>query len=329
MEMIETAHETEIEGVSIAWGEMGSGYPLVLLHGLYDSHRTWRRIAPLLAMNFRVLMPDLPGHGFSGRPDAPYTLEWHAGMVAAWMKAIGVEKAHLCGHSYGGGIAQWMLLDHRSKVDRLALISSGGLGRSIAPGMRLAAFPILGKVLAPRLMRIAVPLALRYAPQLYGQMEREEQELFLRMIRIPGTDRAFQRTLEGVINVFGQYMQTIQRAHEITEMPPIALFWGSKDPLIPIRHGEEAVSRSEGITLTTYPGCRHYAQLEAPEQIAGDLIAFLIDSNCPSARYRKSQSKRNRRAELFEKTIAVESRFADLFYEKTVSFLSIFRTANR
>ncbi len=299
MEIIGTAHETNIENGPIAWGEMGSGYPLVLLHGIYDSHRTWRRVAPLLAKSFRVLMPDLPGHGFSGRPDAPYTLEWHAGMVAAWMEAIGVETAHVCGHSYGGGIAQWMLLDHRSRVDRLALVSAGGLGRAVAPGMRLAAFPVLGKILAPRLMHFAVPLALHYVPHLFGHMEKEEQLLFVRMTRIPGTDRAFQRTLESVINIFGQHRQTADRAQEITKMPPIALFWGAQDPIIPIRHGQTTVARSENITLTTYQECGHYAQLDVPDQFAIDLIEFLVDPDRRPARFHRHLSKKGREATSF------------------------------
>ncbi|RJO63285.1 MAG: alpha/beta fold hydrolase [Myxococcales bacterium] len=285
MDMIGTGHETAIQDTSIAWGEMGSGYPLVLLHGLYDSHRTWRRVASMLSLRFRVLMPDLPGHGNSGHPDAPYTLSWHAQMVAAWMEAIGVETAHVCGHSYGGGVAQWMLLDQRSRINRLALVSAGGLGRAVAPGMRLATFPVLGRLLAPKLLHLAVPLALRCAPALYGHMEPEERELFLRMSRIPGADRAFQRTLEGVINIFGQYMQTTQRAHEIADMPPIALFWGSDDPFIPIRHGRDAVARTENISLTTYPGCGHYAQLDAPEAFAHDLTEFLLDPDRPAARF--------------------------------------------
>ena len=58
----------------------------VLLHGMLDCHRTWRRSAHLLGQRFRVLMPDLPGFGYSGRPDAPYTLEWFADVIGQWMK---------------------------------------------------------------------------------------------------------------------------------------------------------------------------------------------------------------------------------------------------
>jgi pimeloyl-ACP methyl ester carboxylesterase len=112
-----------VEGIRLHWAELGSGPPLVLLHGLCDSHRTWFLTAPYLARTRRVLMLDLAGHGESERPDASYSLEWHADMVAAWLAAMGISEADVVRHSYGGGVAQWMLLNHRRRVRRLALES--------------------------------------------------------------------------------------------------------------------------------------------------------------------------------------------------------------
>ncbi|MBZ0271513.1 alpha/beta hydrolase [bacterium] len=285
METIGKAHETAVADTTIAWGEMGEGDPLILLHGIQDTHRAFRRIAPLLARHFRVLMPDLPGHGYSGRPDAPYTLPWYANVIAAWMDAIGVPAAHICGHSYGGGIAQWMVLDHRERIDRLALVSAGGLGRGVAPAMRLATFPLLGPMFTPVVMRVAIPAYVRLAPAFFGNMERDEQDRFIAMSRIPGSARAFQRTVDGVINLFGQYMQTTHRVAEVERMPPVALFWGTKDPVIPVRHGRDAVKRSEGITLTEYKGCGHFSHLDAPEAFARDLTEFLLDPDRRPARF--------------------------------------------
>jgi len=276
-EMVGQGHETEVFDTRITWGEMGAGEPLVLIHGIQDSHRTWRRVAPRLAGRFRVLMPDLPGHGYSGRPDAPYTLGWFSDVVAEWLRKIGVAKAHVCGHSYGGGVAQWMLLEHRHCVDRLALVAAGGLGRRVGMGMQLAAFPVLGRRLTPLALRHGLPFFLRRSAAIFGHMEPAEVERTIRMSRIPGTNRAFQRTLEGVINVFGQYVQTTQRVAEVSDMPAVALFWGTKDPIIPIRHGLSTAARSLGIELTAYQGCGHFPHLDAPERFSRDLTEFLID----------------------------------------------------
>jgi pimeloyl-ACP methyl ester carboxylesterase len=91
-----------VDGTRIHWAEMGEAndsVPIVLLHGINDSHLTWRRIAPLLASHRRVLMPDFPGCGLSERPDASYTLQWHAHIIASWMALLHIGQADIVGHS--------------------------------------------------------------------------------------------------------------------------------------------------------------------------------------------------------------------------------------
>jgi pimeloyl-ACP methyl ester carboxylesterase len=284
MTMIGRAHEDEANGTTIAWSEMGAGPPLVLVHGFQQSHRTWRRVAPLLAESFRLLMLDLPGHGLSGRPDAEYTLTWYAATVSAWLEAIGVARAHVCGHSFGGGIAQWMLLEHRDRVDRLALVAPGGLGREVGMGLRRATVPVLGRAFTPLVIRYGLPLAMRVRPSAFGGVEADEIECAAEMNRIPGTDRAFQRSVEAVINRRGQYVRTMDRIHEVASLPPMALFWGEDDPVIPHRHGRAVFERVTGITLKTYPKVGHFPHLEVPEIFARDLRAFLSDPDRPGAR---------------------------------------------
>lgn len=284
MDMVGTAHVADANRTAIAWGEMGTGDPLVLLHGFQQSHRTWRRVAPLLAREFRLLMPDLPGHGVSGRPDVPYTLTWYATTIAAWMDTVGVPRAHICGHSFGGGIAQWMLLDQRGRVNRLALVAPGGLGREAGMGMRFATLPILGRALTPLVIRFGLPIAMRHASAAFGHMEAEEVARAAVTNRIPGTDRAFQRSVEGVIDIHGQYMRTMDWVGEVTSLPPIALFWGENDPIIPLSHGREAFRGFAGVSLTTYPGSGHFPHLDVPARFARDLSAFLHDPQRPPAR---------------------------------------------
>ncbi|GMV41081.1 MAG: hydrolase [Myxococcales bacterium] len=283
MSDLDTQRQTQALDTTISWVEAGEGSPVILLHGLLDTHRAWRRLAPRLAPRFRVLMPDLAGHGDSGRPDAPYTLSWHARVLVAWMDAIGVPRAHLCGHSYGAGLAQWMLLEQRDRVDRLALIAAGGLGREVALGMRLAAFPLLGPRIAPLAIRFVVPVALRLMADSYGHIEPAEIDHLVRCARAPGTAMAFQRSLEAVIDIRGQTLRTADRAAEVGDLPPTALFWGTEDPIIPYRHALDTVAHARGVALTGYEGCGHFPHLDRVDELARDLTDFFCDPTRPSA----------------------------------------------
>src|ERR1700694_1318575 len=117
---VEEKHlEADLGEVTLHWTEIGEGPPVLLLHGLNDSHRTWREIWPRLSGR-RLLMLDLPGHGMSGRPDAPYTLDWNATQVAGWIEQLDLRDLDVVGRSYGGGVAQWVLLKCRARARRPA-----------------------------------------------------------------------------------------------------------------------------------------------------------------------------------------------------------------
>lgn len=301
MDMIGKPRVTSIDGTTIAWGELGHGPPLVLLHGLGDSHRTWRRAAPRLAERYRVLMPDLPGHGLSGRPDAPYTLDWYARVLAGWIGTLELGRVHLAGHSFGGGVAQWMLLDEAAsegravEVDRLALVAAGGLGREVGFGLRLAAFPLLGPYLAPALMRIGTRVMMRVASSHFAHPEPEEIDRLAWMNDAPHSGRAFQRTVSGCIDLFGQYRQTWERIHEVTALPPLALYWGERDRILPVKHAFAARERVEGASLVTYADCGHFPHLDATDRFVLDLASFLGDAERPRARLVVSVSPAPRR----------------------------------
>jgi len=69
---------------------------------------------------------------------------------------------------------------------------------------------------------------------------------------------------------------------------PIALLWGARDPIIPMRHDRKTLRRLKGSALTTYRGCGHYPQLDNAERLAGDLSAFLRDPARPKAVFVRS-----------------------------------------
>src|SRR4029077_14360720 len=123
--------------IDVAWFEVGRGEPILLIHGLADDHRAWRRALPDLMLRHRVLMYDLRGHGATslGRPDG--TLRQLGADLAAVMEATGVDGAHIAGFSLGGTIAMRMAIDRPARVRGLVLVAtSSRVGRAAADWYR-------------------------------------------------------------------------------------------------------------------------------------------------------------------------------------------------
>jgi pimeloyl-ACP methyl ester carboxylesterase len=261
-----------IEEVRLHWAELGpaAGDPLVLLHGLNDSHQTWQHVAPALARRRRVLMPDLAGHGLSSRPDATYALAWHAHVIAAWFARLGLENADVVGHSYGGGVAQMLLIECAARIRRLVLAASGGLGRELGLPLRLAALPHVVELLGQPFMALGTRLALRGS----GYTKQDIAQA-VAMTAAPGSARAFARTVRDIADWRGQRRSYHQRAHEVPAVPPIAIFWGDRDKMIPISHGRAFVESGEGLSFKVFTKCGHYLHHDNPELFVQLLIEFL------------------------------------------------------
>jgi pimeloyl-ACP methyl ester carboxylesterase len=259
-------------GTEVYYEEAGAGPPLVLLHGIGDTHRTFRRVLPYFAQHRRVIAPDLPGCGLSGRPDASYSLEWQADVIGSFLEALGLSEVDLLGHSYGGGVAQYMLLRHRHRIRRLALVASGGLGREVSVELRLASVPIIVEALGQPFMAPVAPFALQAAGGLVG----EDEVAWLREVNAkPGTARAFARTVRDVIDWQGQTRHFADRVREVASLPPMALFWGARDRVVPLTQALQTTRMLAGVSLTTFADCTHFPHHQRPEELARDVLAFL------------------------------------------------------
>jgi pimeloyl-ACP methyl ester carboxylesterase len=275
-----------IDGVRLHWAELGDSTekpPLILLHGLKDCYRTWRQVALGLARDRRVLVPDLPGHGLSGRPDASYELSWYAHIMERWLDTVGVDGVDIVGHSFGGGVAQMMLLNYPQHIRRLVLVSSGGLGREISVSLRLASIPLVVEQLGQRFMGPCTGLALKATG---AMLSTEEVARLSAMNAQSGSARAFARTVRDNINWRGQRNSFFQHAKELTRLPPIAVFWGDRDTVIPFSHAETLATAVEGIRVTRFPGCGHYPHHQEPDTFVDRLRDFLDAANVPPARLR-------------------------------------------
>jgi pimeloyl-ACP methyl ester carboxylesterase len=276
----------DVDEVRIHWAELGGSSaapPVVLLHGLNDCYLTWKRVAPLLARDRRVLIPDLPGHGLSSRPDASYRLRWYAHVMARWVETAGLEEVDLVGHSFGGGVAQMLLLEPGTRIRRMVLVSSGGLGREIAAVLRLASIPLIVESWGQPFMGPGTRLALKGAGQSISPAHIAELSA---MNAQQGSARAFARTVRDIIDWRGQRRGFLQHAHEIAELPSIAVFWGDRDTIIPVAHAQSLADSVEGIQFKLFEGCGHYLHHEQCESFADALRDFLDAPSVPTARLR-------------------------------------------
>src|SRR5215207_6196578 len=142
------AWEVDLHGHQVVYRTAGQGPPVVLVHGMVNSSRHWQAVALRLARHHTVIAPDLVGHGDSATPRGDYSLGAHAAVIRDLLSALGIERATVVGHSLGGGVAMVFFWQFPHRVERLALVSSGGLGREVSPLLRTAALPGTGALIA-------------------------------------------------------------------------------------------------------------------------------------------------------------------------------------
>src|SRR3712207_6422371 len=140
--------QIDLHGHHAIYRSCGSGPPVVLIHGMINSSRHWERVALQLGDRHTVIAPDLLGHGDSATPRGDYSLGAHAASIRDLLSAIGIERASIVGHSLGGGVAMVYFWQFPQRTERLALISSGGLGREVSPLLRSMALPGMSRALA-------------------------------------------------------------------------------------------------------------------------------------------------------------------------------------
>src|SRR6266700_3989286 len=94
----------ELHGDRIAYRDAGQGPVLLLIHGMAGSSATWQALIPLLSKKYRVMAPDLLGHGMSAKPRGDYSLGAFAVFLRDLLDELGVDRATVIGQSLGGGI---------------------------------------------------------------------------------------------------------------------------------------------------------------------------------------------------------------------------------
>ena len=284
------AWQAELHGHEVIYRTVGTGPPVVLIHGMVNSSRHWKRVALELADRYTVIAPDLIGHGDSATPRGDYSIGAHAAAIRDLLASLGIRSATIVGHSLGGGIAMQFFWQFPERVERLALVSSGGLGPQVSPMLRAAALPGFG----PALALAAQPRAIDALDDVAQRLKRrgwpksvylEAVVRALRPLERPAARKAFLHTLRSVIDARGQRVSAVDRLYLLGPVPTL-IVWGGRDRTIPIEHGLEAHEQIPHSRFETLPRAAHFPHLDDPEGLAAVLGDF-IESTDP---YRLDQS---------------------------------------
>ncbi len=284
----------DLHGDRVAYREAGAGEAVLLIHGMAGSSATWRAVLPQLSKKYRVVAPDLLGHGKSAKPRGDYSL----GAFAVWLRdlldELGISRATVVGQSLGGGVAMQFTYQHRDHCQRLVLISSGGLGPDLNWILRILSAPgaeLVLPVIAPRpVLSVGKKLGSWLTSAGIHAPRAGEIEIWNAYSSLSDGQKrqAFLRTLRSVVDYRGQAVSAVNRLH-LSSGLPILLIWGDRDRIIPVAHGYAAHDALPGSRLEVLAGVGHFPHVESPTAVVDILDDFIVTAT-PNADVRERKS---------------------------------------
>lgn len=268
----------DLHGERVAYVDEGSGEAVVLLHGIAGSSQTWRALIGPLSRNYRVIAPDLLGHGNSTKPRSDYSLGALSALVRDILDELGIARATIVGHSLGGGIAMQFVYQHPDYVERLVLIGSGGLGPDVGLTLRLASLPgaeLVLPVIAARRLLSPGDRVLSWMRKMGVESPRGE-ELWRHYSSLSDgpTRRAFLRTLRSVVDHRGQAVSALNKLNFRTDFPVMAI-WGERDNMIPVKHAYAAQKVRPDVRVEVLADVGHFPHAERPAEVAALIDDFI------------------------------------------------------
>lgn len=268
-----------LHGHELSYADSGKGPVVLFIHGILGSQQQWSHLVDTMDDDHRVVMPDLFGHGESAKPLGDYSLSSHAATMRDLLDHLDIDRVTLVGHSLGGGIAMQFFYLFPERVERLVLVSSGGLGREVNVALRAATLPGAAQVLsvaasAPVLSQVE---ALGKAATKAGWRPGADISAIWKGFSSLGdreSRRAFLATTRAVIDIGGQSIS----AHDHLEgsLPiPTLIVWGSKDHMIPASHARSVEQALPECQVEIFDGAGHFPHLDDPDRFARLLREFI------------------------------------------------------
>lgn len=246
---------------------MGSGPPILLVHGTGAATHSWAGLMPLLAQHFTVVAPDLPGHGFTGTPSGyGLSLPGMSRLLGQLLDKLGIVPTAIIGHSAGGAIGAEMLLTLGTKAEHLIAING-----AFKPFDGLAAhvFPIAAKLIVLNPITILALAAGggnhdRVRKLLDGTGSHVDEQMLGHYADLFGS----AGHVNGVLGMMARWElhKLVPRLPTLTT--PMTLIAGSGDTMVPPTVSQHVASMVPGANLVTLQNYGHLMHEEAPNAVA-------------------------------------------------------------
>ena len=252
---------TTVDGRTLRYARRGQeGEPVILIHGFGGDLNNWMFNQEALAGNHQVYALDLPGHGRSTKDVGDGSLDTLADVLNGFLRSLEISRAHLVGHSMGGGVALTFSLAHPAQAASLTLMGSTALGTEINNEY------IQGFIAARRRREMKFHLQKLFSdPSL---VTRQMVEDVLKFKRIDGVQDALRAVSDQFCSGGGQRVFLGKRLGELSM--PLLVIWGKNDQIVPASHAQ---GLPDHIRTEIIPGAGHMVQME----VAGKVNRLILD----------------------------------------------------
>jgi pimeloyl-ACP methyl ester carboxylesterase len=271
-------NEVRLPQGTIRYRELGAGEPIVLVHGLLANGELWRDVAPRLARDFRVLVPDWPlgSHEIPMDPGTDLSPLGLARIIADFLSELELENVTLVGNDTGGALCQLVAVHHPERLGRLVLTPCDAYENFLPPAFRplqaLARIPGAVFVIAQSLR----PRAARRLPLAYGWLAKRRidddiSDSFLApALASKRVRREIAAILTGISNRYT--LEAAERFGEFTK--PVLIAWAPEDRFFKLRFAERLAAAFPDARLELIEDSYTFVPIDQPERTAELIAAF-------------------------------------------------------
>ena len=275
--MLDAAQRYEFNGIGINYYEYGSGDPIIMLHGFGASAYSFRKIAEPLAENYRVILIDMKGFGYSDKPDDDkYSPFDQAEIIAGFIRDNNLENVTLLGNSYGGGIALFTYLrlmdEGDNPVKRLILIDSAGYEQKLPFYIAVLRVPCVSRLVV--LLTTDEFNARHVLKKASFDKSMVTDEMVKNYAAPMKTEGATDALLSTAARLFDQDVKDMSKRYKEIEARTL-IIWGEHDEIIPLFIGKRFDKEIPNSELHIFPECGHVPQEEKPERTVEVIRGFM------------------------------------------------------